>query len=114
MTQDSIHEIELNIQEARAMVALGKSLETLHNNSDFKKVIVDGFIRDEAIRLVHLKADPSMQSKESQETIVQQMDAIGGLLKYFSIIEHKAYLAEKAIESDQQTIAEILAEGNLQ
>lgn len=110
MLIDTIQAIEANIKEARKIVDLGESLERLRSNRDFKKVIVEGYFEQEAIRLVHLKADPSMQSAESQKSIVSQMDAIGSLHQYFTAVYQKASLARKAIAADEETRDEILAE----
>jgi len=110
MSQSAIEEIELNIKEAKKMVDLGKALDRLHSNRDFKKVIGEGFFKDEAVRLVHLKSDPSMQSEEHQEAVAKQMDSIGGLVHYFRTVAHRAMLAEKAIEADEETREELLAE----
>jgi hypothetical protein len=110
MLKTRVEEIELNIQQAKSIVELGSSLERLRNNRDFKKVIIDGFFEKEAIRLVHLKSDYNMQDDESQKSIVAQMDAIGTLSQYFSKVRHEGMLAQKAIESDEETRDELLTE----
>lgn len=111
MFKTRVEEIELNIQQAKSIVELGNSLERLRNNKDFKKVIIEGFFEKEAIRLVHLKADYNMQDADSQKSIATQMDAIGTLSQYFSKVRHEGMLAQKAIESDEETRDELLAEG---
>lgn len=111
MDDQTIQEIELNIAEAMKMVALGKSLDRLLSNRDFKKIIQEEYLKENAIRLVHLKADPSRQSEECQESIVKQMDGIGSLVSFLREVEHRGYLAEKAIADDEETIDELRAEG---
>jgi CHAT domain-containing protein len=111
MSNDAIQEIELNISEAKKVVELGASLERLRNNRDFKKVIQEGYFQQEAIRLVHLKSDYSFQTPERQKSILTQIDAIGNLNQYFETVFHQASLARKAIEADEYTRDEILAEG---
>lgn len=104
MSQDHIQEIELNIAEAKKFVALGKSVEKLMANRDFKKVISEGYLEQEAIRLVHLKADPNMQDAESQAAIVTQIDAIGSFTAYLNKVMGQARMAEQAIEADEQEL----------
>ena len=108
---DTVQAIEANIREAKKIVEVGESLERLRSNRDFKKVISEGYFEKEAIRLVHLKADPGMQSPEMQKSIVAQMDAIGSLSMYFNTVFAQASIAKKAIISDEQTRDEILGEG---
>lgn len=108
---DSIKELEASIQRASQHVELGKALERLYNNKDFKLVIKDGYFRDEAVRLVHLKSDPSMENPVSQESIIKQMDAIGSLSQYFAVLNMQARGGSRSIEADEQTLDEIQSEG---
>lgn len=110
MSDNQTQHIELNIKEAKSIVAKGNSLDRLFSNKDFKKVILDDYLEAEAVRLVHLKADPNMQDPESQQSIISQMDAIGCLRSYFRKVSHQKMLSEKAIESDQQTLEEMREE----
>lgn len=110
MSTTEIQEIELNIKQARKIVELGEALERLRNNRDFKKVIQEGYFEQEAIRLVHLKADQAMQTAAFQESIIKQVDAIGALNQYFQTVFHRAGLAQKAITADEEMRDELLAE----
>lgn len=107
MSSNSIEALEKNIEQAKQIAALGDSLERLRNNKDFKAIISKGYLQDEAVRLVHLKADPGMQDAFSQASIVKGIDAIGALSAYFRVIERNASTALKAIEADRETIAEL-------
>jgi hypothetical protein len=107
MSQEQIQAIEANIREAKKFVEQGEALERLRTNRDFKKVISEGYFEREAIRLVHLKADPNMQSPEMQKSIVAQMDAIGSLDQYFKAVFQQANMARKAISSGEEMIDEL-------
>lgn len=109
--QEQLQELDANIKEAKKLVTLGAALERLRNNGDFKKVIMDGYFEREAIRLVHLKSDVSMQTPERQASILAQMDAIGNLNQYFTTVLRTADLAKKNIAADEETRDELLAEG---
>lgn len=109
--EDQIQEIEQNIKESRKTVDFGDALVRLHSNRDFKRVIVEGFFAEEAIRLVHLKSDANMQTPEKQQSILSQIDAIGSLKQYFKTAMFKADLARKSIAFDEQTREE-LTEGD--
>ena len=106
----NIEQIELNLKQAKAMVDMGRSLERLRSNRDFKAVIMEGYFKEEAIRLVHLKSSASMQDADSQASIIRDMDAIGALNQYFNTLNHRAMLSEKAIEDDSATREELLSE----
>lgn len=105
-----IQSIELNIQQAKKLVEFGLAVERLRSNRDFKTVISTGYFEDEAVRLVHLKADPNMQTDAYQLSIIKQMDAIGALAQFFQTVYQRANLAEKAIAADEEMITELLVE----
>ena len=103
-------EIEDSIKQATIAVDLGAAVERLCNNRDFKKVFLEGYFEQEAIRLVHLKSDSNMQTQGSQESILKLMDAIGSVRQYLDTKRQLAGLAMRAIASDEQTREELLAE----
>lgn len=108
---ETIQAIDANINEAKKIADAGDALERLRSNRDFKKVIMEGYFEQEAIRLVHLKADPNMQSPDSQKSIIAQMDAIGSLNQYFHAVYQKSQIAKKAVIADEEARDELLAEG---
>lgn len=107
--EDTIKALESNIQMHKEHVELGTALEKLTTNRDFNKIILEGYFEKEAIRLVHLKADPSMQSEVNQKSILRQMDSIGELKSYFMTLRHMAASAHKTIDESQADIADILS-----
>lgn len=106
-----LQQIEINIKQAQKLVDLGESLERLSVNRDFKKVIAEGYFEQEAIRLVHLLSDPSMQTAEVKKSIDTQMNAIGSFKQYLQTLRFRASIAGKALVADEQTRDELLAEG---
>ena len=111
LNTSEVEAIERNIKKAKEFVSMGAALERLSKNVDFRKVIKEGYFEQEAIRLVHLKSDVSMQSDASQKTILAQIDAIGTLAAYFQTIAFTNDQAQKAIDQDEAMIEQILTEG---
>lgn len=108
MIENDIRQLEANIENAKAMVNIGKSIERLRNNPDFKEVVLKGYFEREAVRLVHLKADPNMQTPDRQASIIRDIDAIGAFASYLNITLVMADRAAQAIEADTLTITELL------
>lgn len=106
---DQIAQVEQSIQAAKDTVAFGESLTRLFSNRDFKKVILDGYFKDEAVRLVHLLSDPNTQSPESQVSLQKQMHAIASLRDYLRLIEQRTSQALKGIAFDEQMLEELTA-----
>lgn len=111
MSLETIQEIESSIKEAKKIVEMGKALERLMINQDFKKLIIAGYLEQEAVRLVRLKAQETMQTESSQKWIIKQIDSIGSLNEYFGEIRHQSLLAATSIINNEETRDEIIAEG---
>jgi len=112
MSNTELQEIDNNIKEAQKLVELGNALVRLRSNKDFKKVVLEGFFEQEAIRLVHLKADANMQTPERQQNILRDIDAIGSFNQYLRTVLYRADLARKAIDDGEALRDELLAEEN--
>lgn len=107
-----IEAIDKQIEQAKDTIELGLAIERLRSNKDFKQVVLTGYFEKEAVRLVHLKADPAMQSEASQLMIKKLMDSIGGFSQYLSTTLQLASMAEKNLASHEEEREEILFEGN--
>lgn len=102
--------LDKRIDQAKQTVELGKALDRLRNNKDFKKVFGELYFREEAIRLVTLLGDPDMQVPEKQQDILGQMQAIGRVGDFLRVLDHKVMLAESGLVMDEEAREEILAE----
>jgi hypothetical protein len=108
---NAIEQIEITEQSAKAKVELGRALNKLVGNREFKKLILEEYFEKEAARLVMLKAEPNMQDDESQKRIIKDIDAIGNLRQYFRAIEQLSMMAEKSLK-DCAEHREYLAQEN--
>lgn len=109
----SIQDLESNISEQKVLIELGKSLERLKANRDFQKIIENEYLKNEAVRLVHLKAAYNCQSEVDQSDIVKRIDAIGCFKHFLNAIEFNHDQAIKEIEMHQSTIDELIEEGSV-
>lgn len=107
-----IEHIELTIEQAKKTVAKAEALQRLQGNKDFTELFTEGYMKDEAVRLVHAKAGPAAQDPEMQKAIMRDLDSIGSLVQYFNTINALANQALGAIEANEQALEEIHAEGD--
>jgi hypothetical protein len=112
MTNDTVKQLEQNIENSKVLVETGAALERLMSNKDFQRVILTGYFKDEAVRLVHLKADQNMQTPERQASIVKQLDAVGSLSSFLNYVHYASEQGLKSIKANQATITELLEEGS--
>jgi len=109
--QTDMQEIQLDIDDAKEIIAMSDALGRLEHNPDFDKVIYEGYIKEEAVRLVGLKAAPEMGSEDQQRMILKDIDGIGALQQYFRRVHIFAHQARMSIESAENALDEIAEEG---
>ena len=107
--QQQLNDIEISIDDARATIARKGLLESLMATPAWKEIIEDGYFRDEASRLVLLKADPQMVEKDLKQIEIS-INAIGPFRQYLRVIMQLGMMAERALENDEQTREELLIE----
>lgn len=104
---NELEHIDRTIDAYKANIELGNALARLKSNKDFKKIIGELYFREEAVRLVHAKSDPALQSPEIQKALLSQMDAIGNLQSFFLNIERLAQQGMKELDSAEELRAEL-------
>jgi len=107
---DQLDSLQITIEQAEEAIAMADALKRLHKNKDFRSVIVDGYFKSEASRIVLLKADPEMQTPENQSDVNNIITSIGGLYGYFGKINALANMLVNQLANDEATREEILQE----
>lgn len=110
MSTEQIEELEITIEQATRMVDMKRAVQNLLKNADFKKVILDGYFKEEAARLVLFKADPAMHPEQNQTYINKSIDAIGYFNQYLDAKLQMGTQAERDIMGAEEAKEEILAE----
>lgn len=105
--------LDRQIASAKETLETGKALARLLTNPDFKKVVIEGYLKDEAIRLVHLRGDPQLQDSLQQAGILRDIDGVGSFKTFLDVAAFKGRDAERFIadaEAQKQEIEEEEAE----
>lgn len=110
MTQSYIDQLDAAIEINKQARDVGKAIERLYANADFKRVILEGYLEQEAIRLVHLRADVNAQKPEVQAAILREIDGIAYLDSFLRTSMTLARRADDEITSNEEARAEALAE----
>lgn len=96
-------ELESQISRDAKIVEKGKALKRLLNSSDFKSVILNGFLREYALYLVYQRA----QSTEDGDKVSRKIDAVAELKAYLDKILMDAATAEKTVSEASEALLEI-------
>lgn len=100
--------LELETISLEHAVVMGEAWLRLQRNSDFKKVIMKGYLEQKALASVSLLAVPQIKEKGHRPDVMEDLVAISNLGYYFKIIEHEYEGATSPILSDDEE-AEIIA-----
>lgn len=103
-----LEQLEIQIETAQSMRSMRDSCVRLENNADFKKVIGDGYFKEEAARLVMAKS--ADLNEVQQKNIDGMILGVGGLANFLNIVMRRGAESDMAVGELEQTQADILAE----
>lgn len=106
---DDIQQLEMSIQQARAISDRGRKVLELVADPRFKDIIDDGYLLQEAARLAHLMADSNL-SPAVRADVERSLTGPGSLKQYLMRIIHQGRMADEAITADQEELANAMAE----
>jgi hypothetical protein len=110
MQQITAQGLDEVIQGYREQIELGKAIARLRENSDFKKVVLEGYLEEEAVRLVYARTDPSMAAPHQQADLVRQIDGVACFRDFFRTKLMLADQAANAIGEAEDLRTELLNE----
>lgn len=93
-------ELESLIERDKKISERGKALKRLITSSDFRNVILQGFLRDHALNLVYERANSTKPYDETSRKI----DAIAQFKAYLDSVLNDAEIADKAIAENGETL----------
>ena len=111
----TVEELHQRREELKEFSAKAEALTRLQNNADFKLVITDGYMEDEAIRLVHLLGDARFNSDDKKaayrEDFQERMIGIARLSEYFRSIFQLSSQAQRELDGLNQAETEFYNKG---
>lgn len=105
-----LKQIELEVAEAKQEIALADALTRLNKNRDFKLLIREGFLVQQAAKAAQMLADRDMAHPAAQKGLYDRLIAVGQVSLYLDSIEHTGNMAVKTLRESENTRDEIMAE----
>jgi len=103
-----VQQLEVSLEHAKGMVALKDAVLKLSSNREFKKVILDGYFKEEASRLALLSADHS--SKDHRPEIITAIQGISCLHNYLQTIVRMGEIAAREVADFEEELSDLRAE----
>lgn len=113
--ENQVQAVEVSIEEAKKQIDRRRQLHRLEKNKDFKALILEGLLREDAVRQIMLRASPMLHapgpgSETARAGVEARMSMIGELNNYFRYIHIEGESAEVALREHEQAHDELLQE----
>lgn len=102
------HEYELTVEQLKHKIKRLDALNKLRQNADFKFLIEDNYLKEESQRLVLLRGDSNL-SKESQENLIKEIDAIALFFSFLRTVNIEGHNAKGYLDEYEIALAEVNA-----
>lgn len=100
-----IEQIELSIETAKKLVARRDQIMKLTSNREFRKVILEGYMEEEAVRLVSIAGDARMEKQ--RDDIMLGIQAISKFRIYMQDAIIMGDVAERELAQNQEMLDEL-------
>lgn len=100
-----VEQLEQQRDDVRTLLDRREMATRLAKNRDFKLLIMEGFMRDEAARLVQMSSDPVLKEQERTDAL-NMAQATGHLKRFLQMIFTMASVAEREMPEIDQAIFE--------
>jgi hypothetical protein len=104
-----LSQVELSIEEAQKNIDRMEALTRLRKNKDFILLVEEGYLQDEAARVVLAKAEPGLQGNDQQIMLDNMITAIGYFRQYLNKIYQFGNHSKQAISEHRTTREELMA-----
>ena len=104
--QQDLHEINLELETAKKMIARSDALKRLEANPDWQLLIDDGYFRDYAVSRIMLRASENTP-QDIRDKLITDIDGIGSFKKFLDIVMLNGQQAASDLESAIATRDEI-------
>ena len=107
---DEVRNIDIEIEQAKELIAMRDALVRLEKNRDFRKVVSEGFLRDFALNTVAIRGRMEFRTNQAlMDSNTRKLDAVGELEEYCRNVRAHGARMDVALKEAEETRNEILA-----
>lgn len=100
--------VEASIEHCKTVMKTRDSMIRLTEHKDFKEIIMQGYIREEAARLTGLLGDPN--PNVDQNAVMADLHAVASFQRYMRRILMEGEMAEREMDTHKETLDSIRME----
>lgn len=91
-------------------VSMGEAWKRLQRNGDFKKIIMNGYLKEKTLASVSLLAVPQIKDTGKRQGVIEDLISASNLQYFFMVLEHEYEGAIDPILSDAEEAELALAQ----
>ena len=99
--KEALKEVDERAEELQAKLELAEDVRELEKDERFQRVIMQGYLSDEADRLFGVLVEPSTLKRDVMENIQDKLSSIRNLKQYFGVIGQNADMAPDQIAENE-------------
>ena len=97
---------EMTVEDAEAQSSFFEAMIRLESNPDFQQVILHGYLRDEAVRLVSLTGIPVEQADIPMDEVLKDINGIGSFRYWLKRVRASTQIVKESLDEYKATILE--------
>ncbi len=106
MSQQELNEIAVTLEDAQKMIKIGEALQRLHQNEDFKTIVLEQYFKEEPARCVVMLGRLQHDLKAC-ERIHADLTAIGSFQRFLQTVNQGYHEALRATAELNEAQVEI-------
>ena len=106
--EQQLAEIDAEVQRVEGILEDAAAINRLNENEDFKRIVVDGYLDDEAKRLFNALIDPTFLKRDNLQNMMDKIGSIRDFKQYISVKMLNAAEAENTLQELKKIRAEVL------
>lgn len=100
--QAQLKELELETIVTDHHISMGEDLNWLRNTPQFKRVVMEGYLRDKALDSVSMLADPNVIKNGERALIMEDLVASSNLAYFFMMVDNQYAGALNSVEDFEE------------
>ena len=107
--KEALKEVDERAEELQKKLQMAEDVRELEKDERFQRVILQGYLSDEADRLFGVLVEPSTLKRDVMENIQDKLSSIRNLKQYFGVLGQNADMAPDQIEENEAYRKEVTA-----
>lgn len=99
--------IRAQLEDAKQAQAMNDVLDRLERNRDFKKIVLEGFLKDHVLEQTSMIARPDCQHDLVQQSIQKALTGASAFNAYLASLRQMTTAADERVRQCEQAIVEL-------